>query len=157
MKSSRSRSEGAAQHDEAAEILLAFSRLIRTVTRVAGGVEDTPPMTATQRVALFELGDGGSLRLNDLAERMGVSPPTASRSVDALHELGLVERVPDPHDRRALRIDLTPTGKKLLVERKGKAQAAFAPAVAALSASERRTLARLLRRMADAVRASGIS
>src|SRR5919202_754547 len=142
------------QRDEALEILMDLSRLIRAMTRVAGGPDETPPMTPTQRLTLFELGDGGSLRLNDLAERMGVSPPTASRSVDALHELGLVERVPDPHDRRALRIDLTPTGKKLLVERKGKAEAAFAPAVAALSASDRETLSRLLRRMTDAVRAS---
>jgi DNA-binding MarR family transcriptional regulator len=111
-------------------------------------------MTATQRIALFELGDGGSLRLNDLADRMGVSPPTASRSVDALHEFGLVERVPDPSDRRALRIDLTPAGNKLLAERKAKAEAAFAPAVAALSASERETLSQLLRRMTEAVRAN---
>jgi DNA-binding MarR family transcriptional regulator len=113
-------------------------------------------MTATQRVALFELGDGGSLRLNDLADRMGVSAPTASRSVDALHELGLVERVHDARDRRALRIDLTPAGKELLAEKKAKAETAFAPAVAALSAAERETLSKLLRRMTEAVRTSGL-
>jgi DNA-binding MarR family transcriptional regulator len=113
-------------------------------------------MTVTQRLALFEVGDGGSLRLNDLADRMGVSPPTASRSVDALHELGLLERVPDPTDRRALRIDLTKAGEKLLAERKAKAEAAFAPAVKALSASERETLSQLLRRMTDAIREAGL-
>jgi DNA-binding MarR family transcriptional regulator len=86
---------------------------------------------------------------------MGVSPPTASRSVDVLHELGLVERVPDPRDRRALSIDLTDTGKTLLADRKAKAEAAFAPAVAELSESERATLSELLRRMADTVRSSG--
>ena len=112
-------------------------------------------MTATQRIALFELGDVEPLRLNDLADRMGVSAPTASRSVDALHELGLVERVPDPRDRRALRIDLTPSGRKLLEERKARAQAAFEPAVAALSDAERETLSELLRRMSDAVRGGG--
>jgi DNA-binding MarR family transcriptional regulator len=141
-------------HDETVDILIDLSRLIRNVMRVTGGADDDPSMTATQRIALFELGDGGSLRLNDLADRMGVSPPTASRSVEALHELGLVERVPDPRDRRALRIDLTPAGKTLLAERKAKAEAAFAPAVAALSAAERETLSKLLRRMTDAVRAS---
>ena len=129
-----------------------LSRLIRKLSRATGGPTDSPPMTATQRLALFELGDGGPLRLSDLADRMGLSPPTASRSVDALYELGLVERVPDPDDRRALRIDLTGAGKKLLAERKAKAQAAFAPAVAALSASERATLSRLLHRMTEAVR-----
>jgi DNA-binding MarR family transcriptional regulator len=134
------------------EILLDLSRLIRDLTRATGGADDVPPMTATQRIALFELGHAGSLRLNDLADRMGVSAPTASRSVDALHELGLLERVPDPDDRRALRIELTDAGQKLLAERKAKAEAAFEPAVAALSETERETLSELLRRMSDAVR-----
>jgi DNA-binding MarR family transcriptional regulator len=141
-----------ARHDEAFEILLGISRLIRSLTRLTGGPGDDPPMTATQRLALFELGEE-SLRLNDLADRMGVSAPTASRSVDVLHELGLVERVPDPRDRRALRIDVTPAGKQLLEERKAKAEEAFAPAAAALSATERKTLSELLRRMTDAMRA----
>ena|SRR5438034_5420209 len=140
--------------DETVEILMDLSRLIRNLTRLTGGADDAPAMTATQRIALFELGDGGSLRLNDLAERMGVSPPTASRSVDALYELGLVERVPDPRDRRALRIDLTSAGKKLLEQRKAKAELAFAPAVAALSDSEREALSQLLRRMTETLRAS---
>ena len=142
--------------DEAVEILIEVSRLIRTLTRLMGGPNEVPAMTVTQRLALFEVGDGGSLRLNDLADRMGVSPPTASRSVDALHELGLVERVPDPSDRRALRIDLTKAGEKLLAERKAKAEAAFAPAVKALSASERETLSQLLRRMTEAIREAGL-
>ena len=137
------------------DLLMDISRLIRNLTRVTGAAEEGPPMTATQRLALFELGDAGPLRVNDLADRMGVSPPTASRSVDALHELGLVERVPDPRDRRALSIDLTATGKELLEERKAKAEIAFAPAVAALSDSERATLSKLLRRMTEAVRAPG--
>ena len=131
-----------------------ISRLIRNLTRIVGGPDEVPPMTATQRLALFEVGDGGPLRLNDLADRMGVSAPTASRSVDALHDLGLVARVPDPHDRRALRIELTPAGERLLTARKAKAQAAFAPAVAALSDAERATLSRLLRRMTEALRES---
>ena len=48
-------------------------------------------MTATQRIALVELGEEGPLRLSDLAKRMGTSTPTASRAVDALEALGLVD------------------------------------------------------------------
>jgi DNA-binding MarR family transcriptional regulator len=141
-----------ARRDETAEILLALSRLIGNLTRVSGAGDDSPSTTATQRLALFELGQGTSLRLHDLAERMGVSAPTASRSVDALHEHGLVERAVDPDARRAVRVGLTPAGTRLLEERKAKAKAALAPAVAALSETERATLTELLRRMTDAVR-----
>ena len=109
-------------------------------------------MTATQRVALGELSDSGPVRLNDLAERMNVSPPTASRAVDVLHELGLVERVEDPADRRALNIDLTPAGKRMFAAHRRRAKQAFRPAAEALSQQERETLSRLLGRMADALR-----
>jgi DNA-binding MarR family transcriptional regulator len=153
MKSSKETTKSSG-HDETVQILMDLSRLIRNLSRVSGAAEEGPAMTATQRLALFELGEGGSLRLNDIADLMGVSPPTASRAVDALYELGLVERVQDARDRRALRIDLTSAGKELLAERKAKAQEAFAPAVASLSAMERATLSRLLRRMADEIRAT---
>ncbi|HWJ32337.1 MAG TPA: hypothetical protein VNR59_08360, partial [Gaiellaceae bacterium] len=58
----------------------------------------------------------------------------------------------DPSDRRAVRIDLTPVGRELLEDRQAKAQVAFEPAVAALSASERKQLSLLLHRMTDALR-----
>ena len=72
-------------------LLRELGHLIRQLTRLVGGADDGPPMTATQRIALVELGDEGPLRLNDLARRMGTSTPTASRSVDTLEALGLVD------------------------------------------------------------------
>lgn len=140
-----------ARDDDTVGILLDLSRLLRNLTRLVGGADDGPAMTATQRIALVELGDGGPVHLSDLAARMGVSAPTASRSVDALHELGLVERVADPRDRRAVNIDLTAHGKQLLQERKEKASAAFEPAVAVLSQADRKQLSQLLHRMTEAL------
>ena len=138
--------------DESVEILVDLSRLLRNLTRLVGGADDGPPMTATQRIALVELGDGGPLHLNDLAARMGVSAPTASRSVDVLHELGLVERLVDPRDRRALNLDLTAHGRSLLEARKAKASEAFKPAVAALAPADRKKLSELLHQMTEAIR-----
>jgi DNA-binding MarR family transcriptional regulator len=113
-------------------------------------------MTASQRIALVELGEEGPLRLSDLAKRMGTSTPTASRSVDALEGLGLVTRVPESSDRRALSIDVTARGRALLDDRLTRAAHAFRPAEATLSAADRRELLALLRRMTDALRnASG--
>jgi DNA-binding MarR family transcriptional regulator len=107
-------------------------------------------MTSTQRLALFETAIGGPLRLSDLAQRLGITAPTASRAVDGLVELGLLERLPDPGDRRAVRIDVTRPGRKLIEERKARAAAALEPAVGALSAQDRARLAALLARLADA-------
>jgi DNA-binding MarR family transcriptional regulator len=134
--------------DPGKRILEELSRLIRQLIRISGGPDDGPAMTATQRLALFELVDSGPLRLNDLAQRMGTSAPTSSRAVDALDELGLVERHPDPTDRRAITIKLTDSGRRSVEERKARVYAAFRPAAAALSPADREQLAQLLARLA---------
>ena len=137
------------------ELLLdQLGQLLRQLTRLAGGADDGPAMTASQRIALVELGQDGPLRLNDLARRMGTSAPTASRSVDTLEALGLVVRAPEAGDRRALSIEVTERGRALLEERLTRAAQAFQPASATLSVAERRELLSLLRRMTDALRAA---
>jgi DNA-binding MarR family transcriptional regulator len=135
------------------EVLLhELGQLIRQLTRLVGGADDGPAMTASQRIALVELGEEGPLRLSDLAKRMGTSTPTASRSVDALEALGLAKRAPESSDRRALSIDVTARGRALLDDRLTRAALAFRPAEATLSAADRRELLALLRRMTDALR-----
>jgi DNA-binding MarR family transcriptional regulator len=42
---------------------------------------------------------------------MAISPPTVTSVVDGLVSRGLVERRPDPSDRRRLRLLLTPAGE----------------------------------------------
>src|SRR3954471_3108597 len=135
--------------DPTLRVLDELGRVVRVLTRISGGPGEAPAMTASQRLALFELVDQGPLRLNDLAVRMGTSAPTASRAVDALDELGLVDRRSDPGDRRALQLDLTPEGRRSVEERKARVLQAFAPAAAELPPAEREQLAQLLARLAD--------
>jgi DNA-binding MarR family transcriptional regulator len=138
--------------DDTRQILEALSALTRQLARASGGPDDGPPMTSTQRLALFETAISGPLRLSVLADRMGISAPTASRAVDGLVDLGLMERLPDPEDRRAVRIDLTRPGRKRVEEKKALAAAALKPGVAALSTKDSTHLAALLTRLADELR-----
>jgi DNA-binding MarR family transcriptional regulator len=137
---------------DTASLLDQLGNLLRELTRLTGGADDGPPMTASQRIALVELGRDGPMRLNELADRMGTSTATASRAVDALEQLGVIGRTPEPADRRALSIGVTAAGRKLLDERLARAAVAFEPATAALSGGERRELLELLARMTDALR-----
>ena len=137
---------------DTAALLDELGQLIRQLTRLTGGADAGPQMTASQRIALIEVGYEGPLRLSDLAKRMGTSTPTASRAIDALESLGLVTRTTEPADRRALSLELSPAGRKLLDERKARAAEAFGPATASLDPAERRELLALLRRMTDALR-----
>jgi DNA-binding MarR family transcriptional regulator len=138
---------------DTAEIFEQLGRLLRQLTRIAGGAHEGPAMTATQRSALIEIDDAGPLRLNDLAARIGTSAPTASRTVDALEELGLAIRTTDAEDRRAVRIETTPVGRELIAERKARASVAFGPAIDALPAADRAQLLRLLARVTAALSA----
>lgn len=52
----------------------------------------------------------GGTRLTDLARRMGVSKQAAGQLVDDLVAMGMVERVADPGDRRAIRVVYTKRG-----------------------------------------------
>jgi len=137
--------------DDTRKILEGISAVTRQLARASGAPDEGPPMTSTQRLALFETAVGGPLRLSELAERMGITAPTASRAVDGLVELGLLERLPDPADRRAVSIDVTAPGRARVEERMALAAAALEPAVAALSAQDRARLAALLARLADAL------
>jgi DNA-binding MarR family transcriptional regulator len=137
--------------DDTRQILEGISAVTRKLSRASGGPDEGPPMTSTQRLALFETAVGGPLRLSELAERMGITAPTASRAVDGLVELGLLERLPDPADRRAVSIDVTAAGRARVEERIALAAAALEPAVAALSAQDRTRLSALLARLAGAI------
>ena len=128
-------------------ILDELGDLIRQLARITGAHDDDLSLTGTQRLALFELGTNGPQRLVRLAELLGVTAPTASRAVDVLEAKRLVERHPDPDDRRAQRIALTDDGRSRFDERQALARGAFEPAVRGLSREERALLRELLARV----------
>jgi DNA-binding MarR family transcriptional regulator len=61
---------------------------------------------------LFNIGRNQPISAGELAASEGVSPPSVTRSLNRLIELGYVSRVPDPADRRAALIRLTTRGVK---------------------------------------------
>jgi DNA-binding MarR family transcriptional regulator len=64
--------------------------------------------------ALRRAGPAYSLSPGQLLKECFAPSATMTRQVDRLHAKGLVEREPDPDDRRAVIVRLTPRGKKLI-------------------------------------------
>jgi MarR family transcriptional regulator for hemolysin len=52
----------------------------------------------------------------DIAKRLRIEGPTLTRMLDTLEKDGLVERLPDPADRRTNKLRLTPAGERALEE-----------------------------------------
>lgn len=65
-------------------------------------------------VLLREAANAEGASQRELAELMRIEPPTLVRHLDKLAEEGLVERRPDPHDRRVMRVSVTAAGRRRL-------------------------------------------
>jgi MarR family transcriptional regulator for hemolysin len=70
--------------------------------------------TRAQWIVLFRLRQQEGLSQVDLAEVLELQPISLVRLLDRLVEHGLLERRPDPRDRRANKLFLTPGGRQLV-------------------------------------------
>lgn len=104
----------------------AQSRLLRTLAHF-----DSPP------------------RMADLAERLEVVPRAVTTLVDGLETSGKVRRVPDPSNRRVIRIEITDDGRKALQELRGARRGAAHEILAPLTNVEREVLRGLLDTLVD--------
>ena len=88
---------------------------------------------------------GRAIRLSELADRLHIAPRSATTVVDALEASGLVVRVPDPADRRAVGLHLTEPGRRT-VQRIGQVRQEVAEEYfGTVSAADRGVLLRVLR------------
>lgn len=71
-----------------------------------------------------------------LAARLGIETPTLVRILDRMEKLGLLCRVPDPHDRRQKYIDITERGLALAAEIEGEVVATREEMLSRLDAAE---------------------
>lgn len=115
----------AADQADAAELADAMVRAIKRIRRRTSARLEPYGITPGQGRALRTLAHApgcelpDAMRLSDLADKLHIAPRSATTVVDALEEAGLVERSPDPADRRAVRILLTEAGRAA-VERIGQ-------------------------------------
>jgi DNA-binding MarR family transcriptional regulator len=73
-------------------------------------------MTRAQWVILVRVERQPGLSQKELAEVMEVEPITVARLIDRMERRGIVERRPDPKDRRVWRLHLCPSAQPLLAE-----------------------------------------
>jgi DNA-binding MarR family transcriptional regulator len=82
-----------------------------------------------------------------LCSSLGIQPPNLVAMVNTLEKRGLLERMPHPRDGRAVGLHLTAIGKKLMRGAERTAAGLEDEVAARLSASEAKTLIRLLQKI----------
>ena len=73
-------------------------------------------LTIAEASAIYAVGPDKPKTMKQIAETLGVAVSTPTRTIDRLLEKGFVNRKVGEKDRRKLLIELTPKGKKLLVD-----------------------------------------
>lgn len=113
------RTTGASPHDPAlTDYLRAAVRLAEIVGR-SHGFDDLlaaldVPVRQHSWVTLRLISTHGPLPVSDVASRMDIEVPRASKRLRALHEHGLIERRPSERDRRVGVVEATPAATDLI-------------------------------------------
>jgi DNA-binding MarR family transcriptional regulator len=98
-------------------------------------------------VALRRVGPPYRQNPTELFNSLLLSSGAMTNRIDRLEEAGLVKRVPDPEDRRGVLVELTPKGIALIDEVMPEHLENEQKALDGLSASERKALADLMRKL----------
>lgn len=118
------------------ELQVAVMRLARRLRAERGD----HGLTLTQLAVLATLSRHGQMSPSDLASHERVQPPSMTRTINGLVDLGLVERSPDPDDGRQVRVDLTDEGRTLLAQDRAQREEWLSRQMADLTPEERATM-----------------
>jgi DNA-binding MarR family transcriptional regulator len=96
----------------------------------------TPDLSVPQFRVLTFLNRHPGSSLSEVADHIGLTPPSMSKIIDGLVSRALITRQDAPHDRRRVHLVLTALGKTLLEAAYGDARMRLAEMIAGLSQAQ---------------------
>ena len=126
--------------DVAARLRTAVTRLHRRLRQESHGI-----LTPSQGSALAMIARLESPTLGALARAEQMQPPTMTRIIAGLEDLGLVKREVDQTDRRVARMALTPKGARELDRMRNSKTAFIVGRLESLSLKDREQAEQLVR------------
>jgi DNA-binding MarR family transcriptional regulator len=97
-------------------------------------------VSLSQLSALTTLAKEGAMTPGALAERERVRPPSMTRVIASLGELGLIARVAHPVDRRQVLVSVSPAGAELIDAERRASQEWLSQRLATLDSGQRDAL-----------------
>jgi len=105
-------------------------------------------VTPTQWAALARLGEAGAASQNHLGRLTAMDPATVQGVIQRLEKRGLIDREPDPEDRRRTRLKLSAAGAELVARHSATGARVSAATLAPLDTDEAARFLELLRKLA---------
>jgi len=131
----------------ASELRVVVGQLIRRLRA------EQQRFSLSQGAVLGRLDREGPQSVSDLAAAERVRPQSMAQTVADLESAGLVDRRPDPGDRRRALVSLTEAGVEAILASRREREGWLAAELEQLSAEDRRTLARAVE-LIDAIAGS---
>jgi DNA-binding MarR family transcriptional regulator len=136
--------------ERAAHLRTAIVRTARRLRQEAAA--ETSGLTPTSVAALATIERHGPLTPSEIAAIERVKRPTITRTLGCLEREGLIDRAPDPEDRRSALVSVNGAGRERLRRLRGRKNAYLARRMKDLTAEEVETLERaaeILERMRE--------
>jgi len=119
--------------------------ILRLARRLRQMRDESIGLNSNQLSAMSVLLNNGELAMGELAARELVQPPSMTRIVNGLEELGLVARTAHPGDRRQAVVTLTDAGRQVLLANRRRRDQWLATRIALLEPEEREVLRKSVR------------
>ncbi len=132
--------------ERVSDVAAAVESTAETLLSVLDGARlaQSPAVPPTQLRVLTIVAAGEHTNMSRLADALKVVPSSASRLCDRLEATGLLRRVPDPRDRREVRLTLTPAARRVLDDLRQRRRQALEEVLARMTADGREDLVRSL-------------
>lgn len=140
------------RHETLGYLANQLARLLATALADRIGPHGVVPGQFAQLNVLYEQ-DG--LTQRELCDRIRIEQPTMAKTLQRMERDGLVRCVPDPEDRRRIRVFLTEHARRLEPELTGAARAVTEAATRSLTDSELETYLSLTRRLIESLETAG--
>jgi DNA-binding MarR family transcriptional regulator len=138
------------------EIVAALRRIIRAVDLHSRQLLDQYGLTGPQLVILQHVERLDGAPASTLARVAHLSRPTVTGILDRLNSRGLVQRAPDPKDRRSYQVSITASGRQVLANAPSLLQDKFRRELASLEDWEQSMILSTLQRIAIMMDAEAI-
>jgi len=102
--------------ESTAQLLFQAARRLNDYALAKVAAQTDGPAPRASHMSLFPHIDLDGTRLTVLAQRAGISKQAVGQLVDDLEEMGLVERVADPDDKRAKRVCFSEQGRQGILQ-----------------------------------------
>jgi DNA-binding MarR family transcriptional regulator len=126
------------------DTVIRLRRVVLRLARQLNAASRSEGLTPTQASVLGIIAGRGPLSLAELTELEGLNPTMLSRVIGKLDSFALINRLRDPDDFRAARVEVTPEGRRRHERISAQRSAVISECVAGLPADQEAALAAAL-------------